>query len=66
MLGKDLAQDIKKNLTKFLKNRKLTFAWHHEDMTNISKDVIKHKLNVDPSYRQNHQKKEENLHLKGT
>ena len=41
----------------FLKRRKTTFAWKHEDMTGISKDVITHKLGIDRSFKPIHQKR---------
>lgn len=53
LLGVSLDQD----LTKFLKNRKSTFSWKDEDMIGISKDIITHKLNVDPLFRPIHQKR---------
>ncbi|KAJ0509715.1 putative nucleotidyltransferase, Ribonuclease H [Helianthus annuus] len=34
----------------------LTFAWKHEDMTGISKDVITHKLGIDRSFKPVQQK----------
>ena len=55
LLGGDLDQDHEHDLTKFLKNRKSTIAWKHEDMTTISKDVKTHKHNINPSFRPTHQ-----------
>ena len=57
LLGTDIDQDLEKNLVEFLKSKKSTFAWKHEDMTGISKDIITHKLQVDPSFRPVHQKR---------
>ncbi|KAK9049138.1 hypothetical protein SSX86_031895 [Deinandra increscens subsp. villosa] len=48
---------IEKELVEFLRSRMSTFAWITEDMTGISKDVITHKLGIDPSYRPVHQKR---------
>ena len=39
----------------FLKSRKSTFVWKHEDMTGISKNIITHKLGIDKNYRPIHQ-----------
>ncbi|KAK1411206.1 hypothetical protein QVD17_37752 [Tagetes erecta] len=49
--------DIEQDLISFLKRIKSTFAWKHEDMTGISKDIITHKLSVDPSFRPIHQQR---------
>ncbi|KAJ0885359.1 hypothetical protein HanPSC8_Chr10g0444391 [Helianthus annuus] len=34
-----------------------TFAWKHEDMTGISKDIITHKLGIDRSFKPIQQKR---------
>ncbi|KAK1441334.1 hypothetical protein QVD17_07181 [Tagetes erecta] len=56
-IGSDIPTNIKEGLLEFLKARSSTFAWKHDDMTGISKDVITHKLNVDKSFRPIHQKR---------
>lgn len=33
------------------------FAWKHEDMTGIDKNIMPHKFNIDPSFRLIHQNK---------
>uniref|UniRef100_A0A251UX97 Uncharacterized protein n=1 Tax=Helianthus annuus TaxID=4232 RepID=A0A251UX97_HELAN len=43
---------MKEDIVSFLKRRKSTFAWKHEDMTGISKDIITHKLGIDRSLNQ--------------
>jgi ribonuclease HI len=57
LIGTNIPQDIEQQLTAFLKSRSSTFAWKHEDMTGISKDVITHKLGIDNSFRPIHQKR---------
>ena len=37
-----------KKLIQFLNENLDIFAWCHEDMPSISKEIIQHKLNVDP------------------
>ena len=39
----------------FLKDKSKTFAWKHDDMIGIDKNIITHKLNIDPSFRPIHQ-----------
>jgi len=57
LIGTGIPEDIKQQLVNFLKSRKSTFAWKHEDMTSISKNIITHKLGIDKSYRPIHQKR---------
>ena len=39
---------MKKKLIQFLKENLDIFAWSHEDMPDISTEIIQHKLDVDP------------------
>ena len=57
MLGTDLCQSLEKDLTNFMKDRKLRFYWKHADMASISTYTITHKLNDDPNFRPIHQKR---------
>ncbi|KAM0070937.1 putative nucleotidyltransferase, Ribonuclease H [Helianthus debilis subsp. tardiflorus] len=57
LVGTNIPQDIEEQLTNFLKCRMSTFAWKHEDMTGISKDVITHKLGIDKSFKPVQQKR---------
>ena len=57
LVGSGILSDIEQDLVSFLKRRKSTFAWKHEDMTGISKDIITHKLGIDKSFRPVHQKR---------
>ena len=56
-IGSGILGEMKEELISFLKTRKTTFAWKHEDMTGISKDVITHKLGIDRSVKPIHQKR---------
>ena len=40
----------------FLKDKSKTFAWKHDDMIGIDKNIITHKLNIDPYFTHIHQK----------
>ena len=57
LMGTGILEDMEEKLLCFLKTRASTFAWKHEDMTGISKDVITQKLNVDVNCRPIHQKR---------
>ena len=56
-LGCSIPEDTADKLIAFLKDRASTFAWKHDDMTGISKNIITHKLNVDKNFRPIHQKR---------
>ena len=56
-IGSSIPKEIEQDLVNFLKDRRKTFAWKHEDMTDIDKEVITQKLNIDPSYRLIHQER---------
>ena len=57
LIGTSIPEDIEPRIIDFLKSRITTFAWKHEDMTGISKDIITHKLGIDKSFRPIHQKR---------
>ena len=57
ILGSSMPEQVEQDLIKFLKYKSKTFAWRHEDMTGIDKNIITHKLNIDPSFRTIHQKR---------
>ena len=46
-IGTTISTDIKKKLVQLLKENLDIFAWSHEDMPDISTEIIQHKLNVD-------------------
>ena len=56
-IGSGILGEMKEGLISFLKRRKTTFAWKHEDMTGISKDIITYKLGIDRSFKPIHQKR---------
>jgi DNA-directed RNA polymerase subunit H (RpoH/RPB5) len=57
LIGTSIPEGIEQQLINFLAKRSSTFAWKHEDMTGISKDIITHKLGIDNSFRPIHQKR---------
>ncbi|KAK9077953.1 hypothetical protein SSX86_002010 [Deinandra increscens subsp. villosa] len=57
LVGTNIPEDTQEQLVNLLKSRTTTFAWKHEDMTGISKDIITHKLGIDESFRPIHQKR---------
>lgn len=46
-IGANLDPTMKGGIEEFLKNNLDVFAWSHENMPDISKDLIRHQLNVD-------------------
>ena len=46
-VGTTMSADTKKKLVQFLKENLDIFAWSHEDMPDISTEIIQHKLNVE-------------------
>jgi hypothetical protein len=51
LLGSQLSDKQEKILLKFLFNNKDVFAWSTNDLCGVSRDVIEHSLNVDPTIR---------------
>ncbi|KAI3810936.1 hypothetical protein L1987_20609 [Smallanthus sonchifolius] len=41
LVGSNIPEDIEKDILNFLKGRKATFAWKHEDITGISRYIMK-------------------------
>ena len=50
LVGQDVPPEVEANLIEFLTDHLDAFAWEHEDITGISRDVMTHKLNIDPNY----------------
>ncbi len=48
-VGMTLLKEIKDGLIIFLRNNANVFAWSHEDMLGISREVMAHKLNMNLS-----------------
>ena len=42
---------MKMKVTQFLKDNQDVFAWSHEDMLDMDKEVIVHRLLVDPRHK---------------
>jgi hypothetical protein len=51
LLGSQLSDEQEKTLIMFLFNNKDVFAWTANDLCGVNRDVIKHSLNVDPSFK---------------
>ena len=47
-IGTTLSSKMRIRLVQFLKENLEIFAWSHEDMSDISTEVIQHRLNVEP------------------
>ncbi|XP_075635275.1 uncharacterized protein LOC142607611 [Castanea sativa] len=47
-IGTTPSPEMRTKLIQFLRKNQDVFAWSHEDMPGISRQVIQHKLNVDP------------------
>jgi hypothetical protein len=56
LLGSQLSEEQEKTLIRFLFNNKDVFAWSANDLYGVNRDVIKHSLNVDPSFRHRKQR----------
>ncbi|KAK1550949.1 hypothetical protein Q3G72_027475 [Acer saccharum] len=56
-IGSRLSDDIRKQLIEFLKERRNSFAWSHEDMVGIDPEIMVHRLQVDPDHQPVKQKR---------
>ncbi|KAK0585626.1 hypothetical protein LWI29_031559 [Acer saccharum] len=56
-IGSRLPDDIRKQLVEFLRERRNSFAWSHEDMIGIDLEVMVHRLQVDPDHQPVKQKR---------
>ena len=52
-----LELEMKMKVTQFLKDNQDVFACSHEDMPDIDKEVIVHRLSVDPRHKPIQQKR---------
>ncbi|KAK1568798.1 hypothetical protein Q3G72_028909 [Acer saccharum] len=57
LIGSRLPADVRKQLVEFLKERRNSFAWSHEDMIGIDPEVMVHRLQVDPDHQPVKQKR---------
>ena len=50
LIGSSMPEQIEKYILNFLRTRNKTFTWKDKDMTGIYKNIITHKLNIDPYF----------------
>jgi hypothetical protein len=50
-ISQDLTLEEEKNLLSFLDKNNDVFAWKASDLTRVSRDIIEHRLEVNPSAR---------------
>jgi hypothetical protein len=55
-IGSELSQEEEENLINFLRSNNDVFAWSSNDLVGINRDIIEHKLDIDPSFRPKKQK----------
>lgn len=55
-IGSELSQEEEENLINFLHSNNDVFAWSSNDLVGINRDIIEHKLDIDPSFRPKKQK----------
>ncbi|XP_074299207.1 uncharacterized protein LOC141630260 [Silene latifolia] len=58
LVGADYADYIREQIIEFLRTNMDCFAWSHSDMIGIDPSVITHRLNVDPSFPLDQQKRQ--------
>ena len=51
LIGANLAPEVKKEITKLLREFSDIFAWNHTDMPGIDPSVISHSFSVDPLFK---------------
>ena len=56
LIGSQLNEREEQNLVTFLRSNRDVFAWSAKDLCGISRDIIEHALNVDPSVKPRKQK----------
>ena len=56
IIGTGLSQEEDDNLVEFLRSNKDIFAWSSKDLGGVSRDIIEHKLDIDPKVRPKKQK----------
>jgi len=56
IIGTRVSQEEEDKLVEFLRNNKDIFAWSSNDLGGVSKDIIEHKLDIDPKVRPKKQK----------
>ena len=56
MIGTELSQEEEDKLVEFLRSNEDIFARSSNDLGGVSKDIIEHKLDIDPKVRPKKQK----------
>ena len=56
IIGTRLSQEEEDKLVEFLRSNKDIFVWSSNDLGGVSKDIIEHKLDIDPKIRPKKQK----------
>ena len=56
-LGENLSNELKEELTGFLKANLNVFVWTHEDMVGILSNIMCHRLNISPDFKPIRQKR---------
>ena len=56
IIGIGLSQEEEDKLVEFLRSNKYIFAWSSNDLGGVSRDIIEHKLDIDPKVRPKKQK----------
>jgi hypothetical protein len=56
IIGTELFQEEENRLIEFLRSNKDVFAWTSNDLGGVSRDIIEHKLDINPNFRPKKQK----------
>jgi hypothetical protein len=51
IIGTGLSQDEENKLIEFIRSNKDVFAWTSNDLGGVSRDIIEHKLDINPNFR---------------
>jgi hypothetical protein len=51
IIGTRLSQEEENTLIEFLRSNKDVFAWTSNDLGGVSRDIIEHKLDINPNFR---------------
>jgi hypothetical protein len=56
IISTELSQQVEDRLVEFLQSNKDIFAWSSNDLGGVDRDIIEHKLDIDPKTRPKKQK----------
>jgi hypothetical protein len=56
IIGANLSKEEEEQLMKFLRSNQDVFAWSAKDLEGVSREIIEHKLNIDPKFKPKKQK----------